>query len=579
MADINPVLVKDKRINQITDQVDYAVYSGASQNTYQAFPATTASASNISFNVQVPSENIIVSRDVLITTVVNFTVAIKGLANTVVCPFNLGSNDALQAFPLNKLFTTSSATINNTNVSTNTQDVIDAILKQIPQEQLQKYQGMTPVFTDGAYKIYSDGDSGATNYALNAYKASSINNMFLPRGAHPIVVNNWWRNSGANNTLDLSSSGVNDTFYFNCSTTLTEPLMCLSPFLFGGDNTYNAQGLVGINSMNLVLNVDSSCKRFWSTKTSTLNYTVSLGNLTYPITGTASKQPFESTNLLLNFLSSQPTDLIKSKNCVAFSDYPRYIQNVNLTGLGAVGTTSTYTSQNIQLNQIPDKLFIFVRKPMSNQQPYDSATFFPIKNISVNFSNASGLLSSSSTQDLYQLSVSNGLCMNWLEWSGYALVQANNTVAGGASVVANTRVATGGGILVINPAKDLSLPGGYLSNGSLGQFSLQFTISVENNNANFVGVVPELVVIAQNSGVFVSQSGSSSIFTGVLSKQMVLDTVSNQEAFDSGEYDRLVGGLKMSSGLKAVPRPMKKMGGVMSAGVRSAGRKLDMMAM
>lgn len=564
--DINPTLVKDKRINQITDSCDYAVYSGASQNTFQQFPATTQSASNISFNVQVPSENIVVDRNVLISSTVNFTIAITNVPAGAVA-FNIGSNDALQSFPLNKLFTTSSATINNSSVSVNTQDVIDALLKQIPQEQLQKYQGMTPVYTDGAYRNYTDAQT-TTNNPLGGYQNSAINNLFLPRGAHPITPNSYWRLSGGVSTAsNLTSTALTDVFYINCSVNLTEPLMCLSPFLFGADNVYNSQGLVGVNSINVVLNVDSSCKRFWSTANSGYTYTVSLGNLANATVGAVAKNAFENTNMLLNFLSTQPTDLVKAKNVVAYSDFPRYL-TTNLTTLGGAGSNNSYSSQNIQLNQIPDKLFIFVRKQMASQDVRDSATFLPIKNISINFSNASGLLASATQMDLWKMSVENGLQMNWYEFSGYG----NKQNAGQLGL----KTASGGSVLVINPAKDLSLPA-YLSNGSLGQFSLQFNITVENTTA--ITYSPEIVVVCQNSGVFVSQSGSSSIFTGVLSKQMVLDTVANQEAFDSGEYDRLVGGMKMSSALKAVPRPMKRVAGAMSAGVRSAGRKLDAMAM
>lgn len=564
MADINPVLVKDKRINQITDQVDYAVYSGASQNTYQQFPATTQSASNISFNVQVPSENIVVDRNLLISSQVNFNIAITNVpAGTIA--FNIGSNDALQAFALNKLFTTSSATINNTNVSVNTQDVIDALLKQMDVDELQKWQGMTPVFTDGAYKFFSDAQT-TNNSPLSGYQTSSINNLYLPRGAHPITVNSYWRVSGGTPSVSLTSTGITDVFYFNCSVNLTEPLIGLSPFLFGADNQYNSQGLVGINSINIVLNVDGSCKRFWSTANG-YTYNVSLGNVANATIGATAKNAFENTNLLLNFLSTQPTDLVKAKNVVAYSDYPRYITS-NLATVPA-SSSITYSSQNIQLNQIPDRLFIYVRKQMSNQTVADSATFVPIKNISVNFSNASGLLASATQMDLWKMSVENGLKMNWYEFSGYATKQ-NATQLG-------LRVATGGSVLVLNPSKDLSLPS-YCSNGSIGMWSLQFNITVENTSA--ITFTPEIVVVCQNSGVFVTQSGSSSIYTGLLTKQMVLDA-SATPALDSGELDRLVGGLNMSSGLKNVPHSKKKMAGVMSAGVRSAGamRKLDAMAM
>jgi hypothetical protein len=579
MADINPVLVKDKRILQITDQVDYAVYSGASQNTYQQFVATTASASNLSFNVNVPSENTVVDRNVLLSATVNFNFVITGVAstNSVLVP---GLNDSLQAFALNKLFSTSSVTINNSNVSVNTQDVIDCVLKQIPQEDLQKYQGMTPTMLDGAYKNYTDAQT-TLNSPFGGYQNGSLYNQYLGRGSHPIIVNSLYRVSGTTVSQLPVSTGTGDIFYVNCSATLTEPLMCLSPFLFGGDNSFNSQGLVGINSINLVLNVDSTLKRFYSCSVPG-NYTMRLGNAQFTVSGTtygATLPAFSSANLLLNFLSTQPTDLVKAKNCVAYSDFPRYITTLNdalaANNSGPGGTPlpgivrRTYTSQNIQINQVPDKIFIFARKPMASQTILDSATFIPIVGISVNFSNASGLLSSATQQDLWKMSTENGSQVNWLEFSGYANKYTVSSTSRGI-------IPTGGGILVINPAKDLSLPP-YISNGSLGQFSLNFNITLENNTTS--AITPEIVVVMQNSGVFVSQSGSSSIFTGVLSKQMVLDTVSNQEAFDSGDYNRLVGGLQMSSALKAVPRPMKKMGGVMSAGVRSAGRKLDMMAM
>ncbi len=584
MADINPVLVKDKRINQITDQVDYGVYSGASQNTFQQFNATTASASNISFNVQVPSENIIVDRNVFISSKVNFTVAMSGSTGNV--PFNIGQNDALQAFPLNKLFTTSSCTINNTNVSTNTADVIDCLLKQISVEDLQKYEGMCPTFPDGAYKLFTDSQSTA-NGPLNGYKLSSYNNLNTSRGSYPITVNGFWRSAGGTITKDLTTTANTDVVYFNCSVNLTEPLIGLSPFLFGGDNQYNGQGLVGINSMNFVFNIDSTCKRFWSHSnwnnavSGNWTYNVSLGNMSATTTSGAvvvgtSLPAFQDTNLLFNFLSSQPTDLINSKNVVAISDFPRYILTNNTSSLNA-NSTATVTCQNVQLNQIPDRLFIFVRKQLSQQDTRDSATFFPIKNISVNFSNASGLLSSATQQDLYQMSVANGLNMNWVEWSGYAGSFLANTYSG-TIAVGNFKVPTCGSILVLNPAKDLSLPS-YLSNGSIGAFSLQFNITVENNTATTTPI--EVVLVSQNSGVFVTQSGSSSIYTGLLTKQMVLDA-SASPALDSGELDRLVGGLNMSSAMKNVPHSKKKMAGVMSAGVRSAGmamRKLDAMAM
>ena len=67
-ADFKTILVKDSTIAGITDQLTYAVKSGASSKTYQAFPSVSNSSSTLTFNVQVPSENVIVDREVFIRT-------------------------------------------------------------------------------------------------------------------------------------------------------------------------------------------------------------------------------------------------------------------------------------------------------------------------------------------------------------------------------------------------------------------------------------------------------------------------------------------------------------------------------
>ena len=65
-ADFRCRLIKDSRLADITDSLDYAVMSGASSSTFQQFNAITSSSSSIVFNVQIPSESIVVSREVLI---------------------------------------------------------------------------------------------------------------------------------------------------------------------------------------------------------------------------------------------------------------------------------------------------------------------------------------------------------------------------------------------------------------------------------------------------------------------------------------------------------------------------------
>jgi len=546
-ADFKTTLIKDARLADITDELSYAVVSGASSNTYQQFSAVSTSNSAISFNIQVPSENIVVSREVLVDTDVYFTINITNVpvGDTA---FNYGETDAPQAFPLNSLFTTCSAQINNTNVSCNLQDVLPSILRLNNNRELYRYNGMCPVLPDQSYKEYIDA-IGASNNPLGDYQDQSYDGDLLPRGAYPIqsfqMVHQIF---GGGQDASPVSTNVADTWVITGFLHVTEPLLGLSPFIYG-EPEYNKQGLVGINAMSFVFNIDSSCKRFWSTANSGYTYSVSLGTQ-------AQQNPFQNCRMLVNFLSTQPTDLISAKNVVPYVDLPRYLSLQSATGNLAPGATASYQSQNIQINQLPDYFIINVRKPMSQQTVKDSSTFLRINTISVNLNNTSGVLSSATAQDLWRISVNNHSTQSWAEFSGQAQVADNLTGLG-------SQIATTGSLLILSPAYDLSLPD-YLSCGSIGQYNFQFTVNVTNIDNQ--QVVPEIVIICVNSGIFTTLSGSSNIYTGILTKQMVLDAKTSEEAVDpvtSIQYKRMIGGSylnRVASAVKRMKRMPRKLG-------------------
>ncbi len=544
-ADFKTTLIKDSRLADITDELSYAVVSGASSNTYQQFSAVSTSNSAISFNVQVPSENIVVSREVLLDSDVYFTISITNvpIGDTA---FNYGETDAPQAFPLNSLFTTCSAQINNTNVSCNLQDILPSILRLNNNRELYRYNGMCPVLPDQAYKNFADG-VGASNNALGDFNDQSYDGDLLPRGAYPIqnfvMVHQIF---GGGQDASPISTNVADTWTITGFIHVTEPLLGLSPFIYG-EPEYNKQGLVGVNAMSFVFNIDSSCKRFWSTANSGYTYSVALGTA-------VQQNPFQNCRMLINFLSSQPTDLISAKNVVPYMDLPRYLSLQSATGPLAPGASSTYNSQNIQINQLPDYFIISVRKPMSQQTVKDSSSFLRINSISANLNNTSGLLSSATAQDLWRISVNNHSTQSWTEFSGQVSVADNATGLGDL-------VSTTGSLLILSPAYDLSLPD-YLSCGSIGQYNFQFQINVTNLETG--NVTPEICIICVNSGIFTTLSGSSNIYTGILTKQMVLDAKTSEEAVDpvtSVQYKRMVGGAllnRVSSAVKKMPKGLRR---------------------
>jgi hypothetical protein len=154
-------------------------------------------------------------------------------------------------------------------------------------------------------------------------------------------------------------------------------------------------GFYGIQNMNAVFNV-GDCSRVWRSAS--------------PWLGSAliSVDSFNNTRLIFNQLTPHPSDLLPSRNVVPYYTVPRYLTQFNSSGNAIAPayslvngvytiptqlTGTTINSTNIQLNQIPDKVIIFVRKALGSQTPNDTDCFLPIRGVSINFNNHSGILS------------------------------------------------------------------------------------------------------------------------------------------------------------------------------------------
>jgi hypothetical protein len=455
----------------------------------------------------------------------------------------------------------------------NTQDVLPSLLRMTDSRELYRYNSMTPSLPDQAYGAYSAG-VGAFNNPLAGYSNASYDIDQIPRGAYPVTVQ--LRRFALGVYVDTSpiSVAVTDTWEIVVSTIVTEPLI-LSPFIFG-EPEFNKQGFLGINNMSLTLNIDATCKRLFSTAKPYIT-NIQLGRLSKPIitdpdinpngftvAGAIGIQQLASAPaLLFKFLSTQPSDLIQTKSVVPYMDYPRYLTSSSNTSQILSLGSGQITSSNLQINQIPDLFIINVRVPMSAQRWYNTSSFLTITNISINLNNQSGLLSSASQYDLWRMSIRNGSTQSWPEFSGQA--SNTNSTTGGVNLIATT-----GSLLVINPAYDLSLPD-YISSGSLGNYNFQFQCGVINQFG--FTITPEVIVICVNSGIFVTQSGVSSVYTGILTKEMVLASKSGDQAsaMTSSEVARMVGGQMMNRALTAV-RGMRRIHNAMSGqGARSGG--------
>jgi hypothetical protein len=233
-----------------------------------------------------------------------------------------------------------------------------------------------------------------------------------------------------------------------------------------------------------------------------------------------------------------------SRNAVPFYELPRFITAPGLPVVSSYNPAVTasnallapqvvaLSTSSLQLNQIPDRLIIQVRTPLNQTAWGQPDAFLCIQGVSINFNNQSGILASATQQDLYRYSVENGSNQSWNEFSGFATVPDSASGCG-------RRLAGSGSLLVLEFGKDIQLTEDYYSAGSLGNFNLQITIRCYNQFS--YSITPEIVLITMNSGLFVNERGTSSTYTGILTKADVL-SASAQEPYFQSSVKRMVGG-------------------------------------
>lgn len=596
MSDFSKVLIKDDRL-MCSPEISYAVMKGAMNHTMISYNALTgagaqasADPTSLTFNIQVPSEQIVLDRRVMIEN--KFRIVVRKTLKTSIAGavgygervFNNDYNsdsasnntipgaDCLNVYPFHQLINSAQITINNTSVSVNIQDVLPALIRVNDNRDLNKFNGSAPIQVD------SDGNYGSTIVAL-ADGNNSFNKAGSPFSSDWSATDEAYSSRGAFVVRDISNSNVSiavvNTDVSNSTTlefTTLEPIM-VSPFTFSNPQT-NSQGIYGLQNLSFNFNLGGK-NRLIRSRPAKVNDNVAGTTECISYTEVLSFQLLESA-LHLVYLTPQPTDALASRNAVPYYELPRYITpsfevaGANWTNpRNPLPTNKRLSFNSIQLNQIPDKLFIFVRQ--NGNTAYNTNTncadfMLPIVKVNVNFNNQSGLLSTMTPIELYRMSRDNGSSQSWLEFSGlsnskvdgayrlaqngYAPAVANLPVSAGnannTSVIGNLSAygqsvlsQTTGSLLILQFGKDIELPD-YYAPGSLGNFNLQMDITVDNYNNTINPENYQIVCITMNSGVFITEKGQSATYTGLLTKEDVLQA-SAMEAISTNDYRRLVG--------------------------------------
>ena len=162
-ADIEKVAVFDSRIVQ--SRPKYAVEKGALSLTNAPFRAISQSASQHTYNIYVPSENVYVGRDIRWTSTAQFQMTLTNNTGAAIPVGGViataGLDWAFAPFPLTQMVSTTSVTINDTTSVINTQDVLTQVLR-LTDYKANRLQRTCPTMLD-TFASYDDAFGSLSN--------------------------------------------------------------------------------------------------------------------------------------------------------------------------------------------------------------------------------------------------------------------------------------------------------------------------------------------------------------------------------------------------------------------------------
>lgn len=570
----------------VQDSIQFGVERSGAQVTFHNQQASSATTAGCTFDVVVPSLSTLISRKVLIRTTLQFTVSVTVPANGGAGGFYalLPNTLCLAPFAFHQLCNVMNCTINNQTFTFNCKDQLNEILRCLDKEVLAEYNNYTPVQLD-YYAKYSDVAKYDNAGALNNNFESILDSPFRSAGALGGDGDIKCRGSFPLTFSAVPQNATNGAVAktFDVTVNIVEPLI-MSPFLLSTMKSSNAAALYGVQNMNFNFQFRSDAWRALRGALLGANPSIAWKSVGPIVPG--------NTYLEFQFLTPPPSLRLPARNIVPYLHTQCFLTTIAPSGgTAAPGDAVSQESNTIQLASIPDKVLIFARKV--NKTFADSDTYLgldPTKyngNISIQFNNVPGILSGAATEQLYEMSRNAGVNMTYNEWVGTSQITVDNPPAdtrGDANGCVQS-LQTAGAVIALRFGHDIPIPNEYYCPGSIGQFSWQCNVSfINNTGANINSGDYQLGMIFIYSGMIVTSLGSTSSYTGLITKQECLDAA-EKPVVNQGAYQRIWGGgwwSSLKSGMSkaakyAVPAAKAAMaahGSGYSAGGQSAGSKL-----
>jgi hypothetical protein len=253
------------------------------------------------------------------------------------------------------------------------------------------------------------------------------------------------------------------------------------------------------------------------------------------------------------FISPKPSDLIPMVSCTPLVVYTNY--KLPYQGAPVVaGGTANLTSNSIQLNSYPDKVFVFVDNTLKYVSTGTAAgtalnvsgngladAYGTINRVEITLNNRSGLLTTYDITQLYRASVRSGSQQSFDQFSGLQMSYFGADEVDIVNQGVDGYISTTGSVLVLNFSDIIPILEDYYAPGSLANTQFQITVYFTNNTQETIQ--PQLNLIMMYSGLLATSNGASSAYTsGILTKNDVLSASAVAKPITKAHLARYVGG-------------------------------------
>ncbi len=506
-----PLNLIDERLN-CSDQVNYAIYRGASSILHQRVDSSSCTTSNIQWNIITPGSDVVIDRNLIVE--VPFTITFNN-SGTVTNPAvwmgpadGWGQNLGFASFPLTKCAQTIACGINNTSTRIDAGEAIRLLENYMDEEDLKQYAN-TPTMLD-YYQNYDDNiaASGSQNVLADAGGMKSYAGL-KPRGN--VVLTAITPSPG--NAPAAGTPAAAGSLTYTVEGVIYEPVI-VPPFMFGQKDKCGMYG-VGNLSLNYDLtNVQNMFRMTAGLKAKISNFTVNFQGKAY---------------LHMTYLSVPPSLSLDARCTVPYTNV--FVQKGS-NDLSANTTAQEIQSNNIQLHNIPDYVIIGVKKATANKTQSDADWYLPISNVSITFGTQNNLLSNLQAVDLFHICQQNGLRGDFAKFS-----------ASGFSNGAVAKLA--GAPVLLKFGKDIAISDSWNAPGVISNSNFSAKVTVLNTTG--VAQSFDLSIVFVSSGLFSSEMSASFAQDSFLQKSDVLNAsqlpIINKSPFNFQNLKRFGGNM------------------------------------